>query len=244
MATVDVYLEVGRKRAFAGAIDWPGWCRGGHTEADALANLLAYGPRYGRVVAGIDPSFAPPEGPGGVTAIERLPGDATTDFGAPGRVPAADARPLDDDELSRQGALLDAAWAALDAAALAATGVELRRGPRGGGRGLEAILSHVRDAEVAYLSRLGAKVPPAAAGDAPPAGHATPAVHAPPAGGARDDLARERRAVRDALQAVARGEPPVVPTRSGGRWTPRYFVRRAAWHVLDHAWEIEDRAAR
>ncbi|CAN5828742.1 hypothetical protein BH20CHL8_BH20CHL8_11020 [soil metagenome] len=25
-------------------------------------------------------------------------------------------------------------------------------------------------------------------------------------------------------------------------WTPRYFVRRAAWHVLDHAWEIEDRA--
>ena len=23
---------------------------------------------------------------------------------------------------------------------------------------------------------------------------------------------------------------------------PRYFVRRAAWHVLDHAWELEDRA--
>jgi hypothetical protein len=25
------------------------------------------------------------------------------------------------------------------------------------------------------------------------------------------------------------------------RWPPRYVVRRAAWHVLDHAWEIEDR---
>jgi hypothetical protein len=24
-------------------------------------------------------------------------------------------------------------------------------------------------------------------------------------------------------------------------WSPRYFARRAAWHVLDHAWEIEDR---
>jgi hypothetical protein len=23
--------------------------------------------------------------------------------------------------------------------------------------------------------------------------------------------------------------------------TPRYFVRRTAWHALDHAWEIEDR---
>lgn len=27
-------------------------------------------------------------------------------------------------------------------------------------------------------------------------------------------------------------------------WPPRYFVRRSAWHVLDHAWEIEDRASR
>jgi hypothetical protein len=25
-------------------------------------------------------------------------------------------------------------------------------------------------------------------------------------------------------------------------WTPRYFIRRAAWHVLDHAWELEDKS--
>jgi hypothetical protein len=25
------------------------------------------------------------------------------------------------------------------------------------------------------------------------------------------------------------------------RWPPRYAVRRLAWHVLDHAWEMEDR---
>jgi hypothetical protein len=24
-------------------------------------------------------------------------------------------------------------------------------------------------------------------------------------------------------------------------WTPRYAVRRFAWHVLDHVWEIEDK---
>ena len=30
---------------------------------------------------------------------------------------------------------------------------------------------------------------------------------------------------------------------SGGTlWTPRYFVRRTAWHTLNHAWEIEDRS--
>lgn len=28
----------------------------------------------------------------------------------------------------------------------------------------------------------------------------------------------------------------------GGRWPARYAVRRFAWHVLDHAWEIEDRS--
>jgi hypothetical protein len=26
-----------------------------------------------------------------------------------------------------------------------------------------------------------------------------------------------------------------------GPWLPRYAVRRVAWHVLDHAWELEDK---
>lgn len=44
------------------------------------------------------------------------------------------------------------------------------------------------------------------------------------------------------MRASAEGQIPSVGPRGGKRWTPRYFVRRAAWHVLDHAWEIEDRA--
>ncbi|MGA2931571.1 MAG: hypothetical protein ABSE98_05725 [Acidimicrobiales bacterium] len=27
-------------------------------------------------------------------------------------------------------------------------------------------------------------------------------------------------------------------------WPPRYFIRRTAWHVLDHAWEIEGKSHR
>jgi len=27
-------------------------------------------------------------------------------------------------------------------------------------------------------------------------------------------------------------------------WPARYAIRRTAWHVLDHAWEIEDRSPR
>jgi hypothetical protein len=28
----------------------------------------------------------------------------------------------------------------------------------------------------------------------------------------------------------------------GAKWPPRYAVRRFAWHVMDHAWEIEDKS--
>ena len=46
-------------------------------------------------------------------------------------------------------------------------------------------------------------------------------------------------AVLDALtRAVIEGLPAAGP-RGGVIWTARSFVRRAAWHVLDHAWEIE-----
>jgi hypothetical protein len=42
----------------------------------------------------------------------------------------------------------------------------------------------------------------------------------------------EQRAV---LAAALRSGAP------GGTWPARYIIRRSAWHVLDHAWEIEDR---
>src|ERR671932_2604159 len=49
-APIEVYLEIGKKRTFAGALDWPGWCRGGRDEPSALQALLADGPRYARVL--------------------------------------------------------------------------------------------------------------------------------------------------------------------------------------------------
>ena len=51
-----------------------------------------------------------------------------------------------------------------------------------------------------------------------------------------------RTAVQEALtRAVQDGLPEAGP-RGGAIWPPRYFVRRTAWHALDHAWEIEDRS--
>jgi hypothetical protein len=49
----------------------------------------------------------------------------------------------------------------------------------------------------------------------------------------------------DAVEAETReamlGERFEVRRRYGFDWTPLFAARRAAWHALDHAWELEDR---
>lgn len=216
---VPVYLESGPRRVFAGAFDWPGWCRGGRNEGEALAALVAYGPRYAAVVG---PEFTPPADASALDVVERLEGNATTDFGAPAVEPRFDRRPVDDAELDRLSRLLSAAWTAFDAAVAGAHGVTLRKGPRGGGRDLDKIVSHVFEADRAYLSSLGGRFPKA--------------------GG--NDMVGLREACLQALRSRAHGEPPAPSRRTAAPWTARYFVRRSAWHVLDHVWEIEDRATR
>ncbi len=222
---IDVYLEIGAKRVFAGAVEWPGWARSGRDEASALQALLDYAPRYARVVRPARLGFEVPKDVSSLAVRERLRGNSTTDFGTPGLPPAADERPVDKAALRRLQAVLKACWRAFDAAAEAAAGKELRRGPRGGGRELDAIREHVWGAEAAYLLQLGA--PRLELGGE--------------AGQAAVDVARQ--AVLKGLVAAVNGEFPKRGPRGGLRWTPRYFVRRAAWHVLDHAWEVEDRSA-
>jgi DinB superfamily len=223
----DVYLEIGKKRVLAGAIDWPGWCRGGRDEDEALQALLDYAPRYEQVLRAAHIPFEPPADRSALNVPERLPGNTTTDFGAPDMSPSIDDETPDEAELDRQRSILQACWSALDAAAQAAEGKELRKGPRGGGRDLSDVVRHVMEAEGSYLLRLG--------GARPDRG-----------GRAPDDptyIADHRQAILDALGAAVRGEFPPQGPRGGKRWSPRYFVRRAAWHVLDHAWEIQDRAS-
>src|SRR5512134_1631011 len=89
---INVYLEVGQKRTFAGALDYPGWCRSGRDEASALQALLDYGPRYARVLrpAGLD--FHSPADVSEFVVVERVEGNATTDFGAPDLAMANDVR--------------------------------------------------------------------------------------------------------------------------------------------------------
>ncbi len=42
---IEIYLEIGEKRTFAGALDWPGWSRSGKDEVSAMQALIDYGAR-------------------------------------------------------------------------------------------------------------------------------------------------------------------------------------------------------
>ena len=143
-----IYVEVSRKRVFAGSVEWPGWTRSGRDEDTAVDALFAYASRYATALRGTRLDFAPPSNSSALTIVD-----------------------------------------------------------------------HVLGADEGYLSRLGAKAPKTAQAERASALRAT---------------------ILDTLEQVARDGVPEGP-RGGKRWAPRYFVRRSAWHVLDHAWEIEDR---
>ncbi len=220
---IDVALEVTPKRTFAVAVDWPGWARAGRGEDEALDALVRAGPRYAAVctAAGID--LALPADRAGLVVVDRLPGTSTTEFGAPGVPLPGDDTPLDDAALARQAAILQGAWEAFEAAVTRHADVVLATGPRGGGRDIAKIVAHVQEADRAYLVQLGARPPKTAAGPVP--------------------IAELHAAALAALRARSRGLPVTDPARVTKPWPPRYYVRRAAWHWLDHAWEVEDRAA-
>jgi hypothetical protein len=215
MATA-VVVEAGSKRVFACALDWPGWCRAGKDEDAALAALAAYLPRYAIVAERAGIAF--PGRPGKrLEVVERLRGSASTDFGVPGEVAGADAKRATRAQAERLTGLVVASWAVFDDVR-AGTPAVLRKGPRGGGRDRDKMVDHVLGAEAAYARKLGIK-------------HRQPAI---------DDRAAIE-ALRDDIAAVLRAPSDGSPPAPKG-WPLRYAARRIAWHVLDHAWEMEDRS--
>jgi hypothetical protein len=211
-----VALEVGSKRVFASAVDWPGWCRSAKSEELALDALAEYFSRYGAVArtAGV----LLPKDAADFRVGERVAGSATTDFGAPGSPVNSDAEPMTAAEMERMCSLVEATWKVFDLVVRKAPS-SLRKGPRGGGRDRDAIVDHVLDAEAGYSSKLGLKL------RKPSADRAAVAAH------------------RQALLAAFRSGAGGKALREGG-WSARYAARRIAWHAMDHAWEIEDRSSR
>jgi hypothetical protein len=49
-----------------------------------------------------------------------------------------------------------------------------------------------------------------------------------------ESLAAHRRVVVEAVQRLNSDS-------TESKWPLRYYIRRAAWHLLDHAWGMEDK---
>src|SRR5688500_15513244 len=120
-----IYLEIGERRTFAVAVDWPGWARAGKTPDEAIDALLAYGDRYRKAIGAAAKGLAIPDDSAYVEVVERLTGNATTDFGAPGVIADLDSRKTADQELEAMIDLLKISWRAFDRAADKATGHKL-----------------------------------------------------------------------------------------------------------------------
>jgi hypothetical protein len=151
---VKVVVEIGQKKSFASALDWPGWARSGRDENAAIETLLAYVERYRVVTDRAGMEFRP----GRVDVVERAAGSPTTDFGVPGAVAERERRVLHQAEADRIAALVAAAWDVFGDV-VAAAPAALRKGPRGGGRDRDKMVQHVVEAEQSYARKLGLDKP-------------------------------------------------------------------------------------
>jgi hypothetical protein len=213
---VTVGVEVTPKKAFASALDWPGWTRAGKTPEAALEALAACAPRYAAVAKKAKLEF-PFDGDVAFEIVEEAEGNATTAFGAPDVRFEADHRRTTAKDGERLAALVAASYAIFDAV-VATAPPTLRKGPRGGGRDRDKIVEHLVGSDGGYARVLGLK--------------------------GTDVDPRDARAVAELRERML--EPIRAPSDgapfAGKKWPVRYAARRVAWHALDHAWEIEDRS--
>jgi hypothetical protein len=217
---VRAVLEQGPKgkKSVAFAVDWPGWSRGASRAEDALHALATYRERYRPIAvgAGLERDF---DHAGPIEVVEDRIGTGSTDFWGISFSPSSlEQEPMDAAELERKLTLLQACWAYFDEVA-ARVSPQLRKGPRGGGRDRDMIVRHtIRVESEDFAKKVGLVV-------------SEGAVLEPGA------LAPYRLAYLEAMRAYQRGEVK----RSMRSWTLAYLVRHSAYHIMDHAWEMEDK---
>jgi hypothetical protein len=219
--SLRVLLEFGTKgrRVVAAATDWPGLDRWGTNEDDALAKLSSYLPRYSGVARLVeDASLADAfERQRTIEVVERYQGSSSTDFWGIAHVPSETERAvLPAADLERRLDLLQACWSYFDDVVTRVSD-ELRPSGRGGGRARGQIVRHTYRCEPDQFSRkVEVRTP-------------LDDVLTP------EGLAGHRQAYLGAIRAYnAEGKPART-------WSIQFLIRRTAHHVMDHAWELEDR---
>lgn len=214
-----VVLERGpkEKKFVAYCVDWPGWSRGATSPEKALATLETYRERYRPVAkhSGLGEVF---DRAGKLKVVEDRIGTGSTDFWGISFSPSTlEGDPMDEDDFVRGVALLRGSWALFDEVA-ATVSPEMRKGSRGGGRDRDDIIRHTNRVESEdFAKRLGLRIDEGAAL-------------------APDGLKPYREAYIDTMVEYRGGH--LKPMRT---WTLPFLIRHSAFHVLDHAWEMQDK---
>jgi hypothetical protein len=206
------------KKVAAVAIDWPGWSRGAKAPDAAVELVETYRERYRPIarLAGLEAEF---DRAGDLEIVEDHVGTGSTDFWGISFAPSSfEQAPMPEDEVDRKLALLEAAWLFFDDVA-ARVSLELEKGPRGGGRNRDEIVRHALGWERADLVKRVGVV-------------ADPVVPPTPEG---------LRSHRDEYVAALRTYNAEGRMARGRNWTIALLLRHTAYHVLDHAWEMEDK---
>jgi hypothetical protein len=119
------------------------------------------------------------------------------------------------DVLERHLTLMRACWTFFDTVR-SHVSAEMQKGPRGGGRDRDRIVSHTLLCEQDWAKGIGVNTPPEAMET-------------------EEGLATHRDAYRMAIRAFhAEG-------KMAGKWPLPYLIRHTAFHMLDHAWEMQDK---
>lgn len=217
---VPVMVELGPKgkKVAVYARDWPGLERGAKTPEAALERLALYIPRYAPIaaVAGLEREYVAATA-GAAEVVEEYTGPGSTDFwGISFGMCSHDHAPVSAAELERELALLQACWAFFDGVR-ARVSPEMRKGPRGGGRDRDRIVQHTLYCEADWAKGLGLIVPFESV-----------------------DSAEGLQAHRTNYLAAFRAHH-AEGKKAGRKSTLRYLIRHSAYHMLDHAWEMEDK---
>jgi hypothetical protein len=216
--SVRMMIELGPKgkKSVAYAIDWPGWSRGAKTPDQAIDVLESYRPRYRPIaeIAGFDAEF---DAAGPLFEVDRYTGPGSTDFWGISFAASPEEREgMSEQQLERRLALLQAAWAFFDQVAKRVS-PELTKGPRGGGRDRDQIINHTLGWERTGLAvKVGINYPEGVLLD--------------------PDVLRQYR--EDYVEALRKHH---AKGKKAGKWELAFLIRHSAFHMLDHAWEMEDK---
>jgi hypothetical protein len=211
----EIVIERGKKKAVAYAPSWPGLSRGASSIDGALEKLASYADRYRGVAALARLSGEFPSTPT-FKIVEEVPGRGMTDFWGISFAPSTGEQgQMSEEECERKLAILRACWKYFDRVA-ARVSAELKKGPRGGGRDRDQIIRHIFANERDWAKMLALDL-------------AEDAMLT-----AKGRAKHRNSYVRAIRQYNATG-------KSARSWRLQFLLRHTAYHVMDHAWEMEDK---